>query len=185
MTLSDSRRITDEMLSAFIDGEVTEQERALIEAALAQDQELVWRLDSLRQTVTFLRDLPELTLPRSFALTVEQLQMAPVAAEAERVSSATTPALAPRVLPQDAPDRQSRAGFWDQLASGWQAFWQVGNPVLRNAAAVSFALMLVLLGGAQFIGQATQRDSTMVATAPEAAPASESVALVRPTATES
>src|SRR5262245_17931765 len=76
MTLSDSRRITDELLSAYIDGEVTEQERALVEAAIAADEEVAWRLDSLRQTVSLLHDLPELALPRSFTLTLDQAQMA-------------------------------------------------------------------------------------------------------------
>ena len=37
-------KIADELLSAYLDGEVTAQERAQVERALAQDSETAWRL---------------------------------------------------------------------------------------------------------------------------------------------
>lgn len=176
MTLSDFRHITDELLSAYIDGEVTEQERAFVEAAVAQDEQIAWRLNSLRQTVVLLRELPEMAMPRSFALTLEHIAPVPVAevlatGESERKTMAAPRRLAPKVAERE-------MGFWDQLVEGWRDFWQGGNPVLRNAAAVSFALMLMLTSGGLFLTRATQTIGTL-ATAPEAAPAaaSESVAL--------
>lgn len=193
MTLSDFHRITDELLSAYIDDEVTEQERALVEAAIAQDEEIAWRLKSLRHTVVLLRDLPEMPLPRSFTLTLDHVRAAQSAepfveagvAEQELVA---VPAIPAHARPKAAPARQNAGGFWQQVAEAWHAFWQGGNPILRNAAAVSFALMLVIAGSGQLLNRALQPAGMMATSAPAAAPASsegasaaESVALV-PTA---
>ncbi len=185
MTLSDFRRITDELLSAYIDGQVTEQERAFIEAAIAQDQEIAWRLSSLRQTVTLLRDLPELALPRSFALTLDQLQMAQPSAlpaeteaisrEAGVIAREMVAAPAPRMARQSVNDQPRPMGLGERLAAGWREFWQAGNPLLRNAAAVSFALMLFLAGSGQLLNRAMQPMGSM-AVVSDAAPASESAA---------
>ena len=142
MTLSDPRRITDELLSAYIDDEVTDQERAIVEAALAADEEVVWRLNSLRQTVTLLHDLPELALPRSFALTLDQVRSAQGETAAVMAGAAERQPAAPR---KAAPSPHKEEGFWAGLAEGWRNFWQGGNPMLRNAAAVSFALMLAIV----------------------------------------
>lgn len=189
MTLSDFRRITDELLSAYIDGEVTEQERALVEAAIAQDEEIAWRLNSLRQTVTLLRELPEVALPRSFTLSFEQLAL-PTSEDIAAVDATERAAVATRPQRKAAPTTQ--AGFWEQLNEGWRRFWQAGNPVLRNAAAVSFVLMLMLTGGGQLLNRAMQPTGPLASvpdTVPAAAPAmeaaasAESVALA-PTATE-
>jgi hypothetical protein len=60
--------ISDEMLSAYLDGEVTPQERLQIERAAAQDSDTAWRLASLQQTVALVKALPRVTLPRSFTL---------------------------------------------------------------------------------------------------------------------
>ena len=68
MKSSEYGRITDELLSAYIDNAVTEQERNLVEAAVAADAEVAWRLDTLQQTVQLLHALPELALPRSFTI---------------------------------------------------------------------------------------------------------------------
>ena len=58
------------LLSAYLDGEVTAEERALVEAQLRLSP--AWReeLDGLRWTVSLLRELPEAPLPRSFELPV-------------------------------------------------------------------------------------------------------------------
>jgi hypothetical protein len=185
MTLSDFRRISDEMLSAYIDGEVTEQERALIEAAIAADEEVAWRLNSLRQTVNLLHDLPELALPRSFTLSADQARMAqaewePMGVVAGVGATEQPPALSPRALPnvapKEAPQIETIPGFWEQVQRGWQGFWQAGNPMLRNAAAVSFALLLVLAGSGQILTRALTQPAGMTASAPAAAPASDEAA---------
>lgn len=56
------------MLSAYLDGEVTPQERLQIERAAAQDSDTAWRLASLQQTVALVKALPRVSLPRSFTL---------------------------------------------------------------------------------------------------------------------
>jgi hypothetical protein len=189
MTLSDFRRITDELLSAYIDGEVTEQERAFIETAIAQDEEIAWRVNSLRQTVTLLRDLPELTLPRSFALTLDQALMAQPDAQIVQADAMKQPALTPaapvhprRKLPQTPSPEH---GFWAQIATGWRSFWQGGSPMLRNAAAVSFALMILLASGGPILTRALTQSTGSMAAAPtssETSTPAEAVALA-PTAT--
>lgn len=56
------------LLSVYIDGQVSEAEASRIEAHLVGCQECRWELESLRSTVDLLKGLPELALPRSFAL---------------------------------------------------------------------------------------------------------------------
>lgn len=57
-----------ELLSAYIDGEVTGDERALVETHLATCVACARDLASLRQTVTMLRQLPLVAAPRPFTL---------------------------------------------------------------------------------------------------------------------
>lgn len=57
------------LLSAYIDDEVTPSEAARVEEHLAGCEDCVGELDSLRATSSLLRGLPELRVPRSFALT--------------------------------------------------------------------------------------------------------------------
>lgn len=184
MKLSNSHRITDELLSAYIDGEVTEQERTLVEMALAQDEQIAWRLASLRQTVTMLRELPEVVLPRSFTLTLDQVaapqipETAPARQRSEQRAA------------RSASSQPAAGSFWERLGARWRGFWQGGNPMLRNAAAVSFALMLLVTSGGQILSRAITQPVDMMATSSESAapasavPAAEAVALA-PTATVS
>jgi hypothetical protein len=60
--------ISDELLSAYLDGEVTPEERTLVERTVASSSEVAWRLDALRQTVALMGQLPRVPLPRSFTL---------------------------------------------------------------------------------------------------------------------
>lgn len=60
--------ISDELLSAYLDGEVTPEERVLVERTVAGSSEVAWRLDALRQTVALMGQLPRVPLPRSFTL---------------------------------------------------------------------------------------------------------------------
>jgi len=135
MNSSEFSRITDELLSAYIDNAVTAQERKLVEAASAADAEIAWRLDSLRQTVNLLHGLPEISLPRSFVLHESQVMEA--VAPSRGLASRTQP---------------GPASFLDRLERGWRSFWQPGNPVLRNAAAAALVLLLVLAGGDALLG---------------------------------
>lgn len=131
MDRSQKTPISDELLSAYIDGVVTNEERARVEAAVAADPVLAWELESLRRTVDLVRDLPPMPLPRNF--TLREDQVADVLAERrsrtrqERGSGA-------------APAPLSDAGLWQQILS----FFNSGNLVLRNAAAVAALLLVVI-----------------------------------------
>lgn len=60
--------IDDELLSAYLDGQVTPQDQRRIEAALADDAALAGALGSLRYTKTLLAEAPRLATPRPFTL---------------------------------------------------------------------------------------------------------------------
>ena len=62
------RQRRDELLSAYLDGQLSAGERARLEARLATDPSLRAELDALRRTVALVRDLPSLPLPRNFIL---------------------------------------------------------------------------------------------------------------------
>jgi len=64
---SEHQRV-EEMLSAYIDGELTPEERARVERHLAQCEACARNLRTLRQTVGLLRELPTVPVPRSFVL---------------------------------------------------------------------------------------------------------------------
>ncbi|MCB9151940.1 MAG: hypothetical protein H6641_24550 [Caldilineaceae bacterium] len=138
MASSTNPHITDELLSAYIDNAVTEDERQQVEAAVAADPGVAWRLQSLRHTVHLLNQLPELAAPRSFALTVE-------AVSAQPGQRSVTPSALPRRRPQPVIE-PSRAGF----GGFWQTLFQGGNLFLRNAAAGA-ALVFLMLIGANFV----------------------------------
>ena len=65
------------LLSAYIDGEVSESEAGLVEQHLAGCDRCRAELDSLRMTVGLLRELPLLAVPRSFALSEEPASVRP------------------------------------------------------------------------------------------------------------
>ncbi len=58
----------DELLSAYLDGELSAGERARLEARLATDPALRAELEALRRTVALVRDLPTVPVPRNFIL---------------------------------------------------------------------------------------------------------------------
>ncbi len=58
-----------ELLSAYIDGEITEDERRTLESRLMAEPELQQELTALRQTVALVTQLPTLKAPRDFTLT--------------------------------------------------------------------------------------------------------------------
>lgn len=72
--MSAERNINDtELLSAYIDGQLTMVERSALEARLQSDAELRHQLALLRATVDLIRDLPQLAAPRDFRLTREMV----------------------------------------------------------------------------------------------------------------
>lgn len=64
--------IEDELLSAYLDGQVSPAERDAVEAALAADPAVRARAADLRATVALLRALPQPAPRRTFILTPEQ-----------------------------------------------------------------------------------------------------------------
>ncbi|MFQ6100714.1 MAG: zf-HC2 domain-containing protein [Anaerolineae bacterium] len=58
----------DELLSAYLDDQLGEEERARLEAQLAADAALQAELEALRHTVALVRDLPAVPVPRNFIL---------------------------------------------------------------------------------------------------------------------
>jgi hypothetical protein len=70
-----------ELLSPYLDDEVTPVERALVEGVLAESPELQSELDSLRQMVNLLHGLPSIPAPRPF--TLSEADVGPVVVEKE------------------------------------------------------------------------------------------------------
>jgi anti-sigma factor RsiW len=64
---SEHQRI-EEMLSAYLDGELSPKEQARVEEHLAQCADCAQNLHTLRQTAALLRQLPPVAVPRSFAI---------------------------------------------------------------------------------------------------------------------
>lgn len=172
MTLSRYPHITDELLSAYLDEAVTAEEKLLIETAVAAEPTLAWRLETLRQTVQLVRTLPAIALPRSF--TLSELPGA-----ARQPAPALAGSLPARRAPLAVPHRfTGLAGLW----KGWRSFWQMGSPLLRNAAAVSLALFLLLTVG-DVLGSSPVRQASGGASAPFAGEAPAAAAFPSATAT--
>lgn len=66
-----------ELLSAYIDGELSPQEKALVEGHLRECADCRQELETLRRTVAILRDAPRPVLPRSFVIRRADLEKAP------------------------------------------------------------------------------------------------------------
>jgi uncharacterized membrane protein YgcG len=72
--------LPDELLSAYLDGEVTAQERARVASHLATCASCRESLQSLRDTVTLVKALPRMPVPRAFTLTEEMVGLRPTRA---------------------------------------------------------------------------------------------------------
>lgn len=70
---SDRASINDELLSAYIDGEVTPTEKQRVEQALREHTDLRQKLAELQQTVALMSELEPMPLPRAFALSEAQV----------------------------------------------------------------------------------------------------------------
>ncbi len=64
---SEHQRV-EEMLSGYLDGELSRQEQAMVERHLARCSDCAQNLHTLRQTVAVLGQLPPVAVPRSFAI---------------------------------------------------------------------------------------------------------------------
>lgn len=153
MNLSPLQPISDELLSAYVDGDVTEEEKQQIEFAIANDPDVAWQIQTLRQTVDLLHSLPPIPLPRSF--TLEESQVADILAE--RRGHQTNPRVG------------TTPSFWQQVLG----FFNSGNLALRNASAIAAVLFLILMVGevVTFPGQVAEQASVAVM---ESAPAADS-----------
>jgi len=63
-----------ELLSAYLDNQLSSHQRASLEARLRSEPELSTELDSLRNTRQMLRSLPKLRAPRNFTLAAQTYQ---------------------------------------------------------------------------------------------------------------
>ncbi len=68
MAKHENRHLTTEQISAYIDKQLSEQERAICKLHLQICEQCQSNLATLKQTVALLKALPEPTLPRSFVL---------------------------------------------------------------------------------------------------------------------
>ncbi len=119
--------LSDELLSAYVDGDVSDEEKQQIELAIATDPDVAWQIESLRQTIDLLHALPPIPLPRSFMLEEAQVADILAARRASHGSALVTP------LPS----------LWQQIGR----FFNSGNLALRNASALVAVLFLVLVLG--------------------------------------
>jgi len=71
-----------ERLSAYIDRQLTPEERVALERHLAECEDCRWNLETLRQTVEWARSSAPVRLPRVFTIPVESA--APQAVRARR-----------------------------------------------------------------------------------------------------
>lgn len=156
MSSSNYPHITDEMLSAYIDGVSTEDERNLIETVIASDDEVAWRVSSLRQTVAYLNDLPELVPPRSFALPVDTQFATEIAGLGE--SRLGESRLGRSTQAEPVRDTVGQAGWW----SGLTGLFQGGGLQLSNAMIASAAIVLLLIGGGIFFGDLVRQNRSML-----------------------
>jgi hypothetical protein len=73
---SEHQRV-EEMLSAYLDGELSPKEQARVEKHLAQCADCAQNLRTLRQTVALLRELPPVAVPRAFTIRPVQVAKRP------------------------------------------------------------------------------------------------------------
>lgn len=69
---TEHRRII-EMLSVYIDGKLAARDRAKVEEHLAECADCTWELETLRQTVDLMGQLPKVPVPRAFTIHEAQL----------------------------------------------------------------------------------------------------------------
>lgn len=126
--ISDS--IDEDLIAAYVDGDVSAEERLQVETAMAASEQVAWEVESLRRTVDLLRELPRAALPRSFVLAESQVEDV---LHARRARANRSPAAGIEAPPAETP--------WQRLLS----FLVGGNPLYRNAAMAAAVLLLVVV----------------------------------------
>ena len=111
------RERRDELLSAYLDGELEERERQALESRLSRNPALRAELRAMHQTVLLMEELPQVAAPRNFILTDSMVAQA-------------------RVQPREG---RVRGRVW----SGWT--WAA--PLLTAATTVVSLLFVVVLVG--------------------------------------
>ena len=122
--------VDEDLVAAYVDGEVTTEERQRVEAAMAASEQVAWEVNTLRQTVELLQDLPSVPLPRSFTLTEDQV--ADVLQERRSLARLNAAPPSDTHAPRD---------------TAWQRFLRFvngGDLALRNAAALAAVLLLLV-----------------------------------------
>jgi negative regulator of sigma E activity len=132
-----SNYVTEELISAYIDGEVTADERAHVEKALAGSAKLQQVFQELKDLRSDLQSLPRFKLPDDFALQVLER------AERAAPSAATRAGRFARELSESTlPRRQNRLRVWKSVAT--------------VAATLAVGLLFALVYVAQQNGSAPQ-----------------------------
>lgn len=141
MDPQDLNSVDEDLVAAYVDGDVTTEERQRVEAAMAASEQVAWEVNTLRQTVQLLQEVPSVPLPRSFTLTEDQV--ADVLQERRSLARVEAPPPSQVDTPAD---------------TAWQQFLRFlngGDLALRNAAALA-AVLLLLVFVAEFQLQRTQ-----------------------------
>ncbi len=125
-----SHSIDEDLIAAYVDGDVTAEERLQVERAMAASEQVAWEVESLRRTVDLLHDLPKAALPRSFVLAESQVEDV---LQARRARSNPFPTSGIQAPPAENP--------WQRIFN----FLAGGNPLYRNAAMAAAALLLIVV----------------------------------------
>ncbi len=122
----------DELLSGFLDGELTEDEMREVRSAMAADARLGLKVEQLRQLGDELRRLPQEKLPRNFAARV--LAMA-------QVEASNLPAIRTTSVPSGALTNASDSAYVvpsRPVVTERRASWRTASISLTAAAASLF-----------------------------------------------
>ncbi len=130
MSAQFSHSIDEDLIAAYVDGDVTAEERLQVETAMAASEQVAWEVESLRRTVDLLRELPKAALPRSFVLAESQVEDV---LHARRARANRSHAAGIEAPPAETP--------WQRILS----FLAGGNPLYRNAAMAAAVLLLVVV----------------------------------------
>ncbi|NOZ72033.1 MAG: hypothetical protein GXP38_08975 [Chloroflexi bacterium] len=131
---SDHTSITDELLSAYIDGEVTSAEKQRVEQALREHADLRRKLVQMQQTVAFLAELESVPVPRAFVLSEAQ-----VLAAGGRVRSTRNSGFWARLIPRLMPLATAAVAVALLVVLGLDFFSPSAQPLATKSERVQVA----------------------------------------------
>lgn len=128
-----------DLLSAYIDGRVSEPESGQVEHHLAGCDECRLELDALRATVGLLRNLPELEVPRSFALTEAPASISPTpfVAWTPRIATAAASLILAVLLVGDALGVVTQSAPTEEIVAPMASSISVPEAAIPAAAAAA------------------------------------------------